>query len=188
MEGERKGEVENACAIPVAVHPFAEEEEEKEEEEAFRRLSLPVGDVPVLFSDKFQQSNVLLVSLIQFIYDFWTFLFVQQRHVRGSMVQKTVVPQLPSIEGRRLSFRAADAHPHGPDFSADHGDSAVAAHFGGRCPSCAGRANSQVLPWRRPWHSHSCSSLRNRRPLFSRLQKTTDFPQLQSFKVAVFLS
>ena len=47
------------------------------------------------------------------------------RQVLGSMVQKTVVPQLPSIEGRRLSFRAAEADPHGPGFSADHGDSAV---------------------------------------------------------------
>ena len=27
----------------------------------------------------------------------------------------------------------------------------------------AGRADSQVLPWRRSWRSHSCSSLRNRR-------------------------
>ena len=34
------------------------------------------------------------------------------------MVQKTVVvPKLPSIEGRRHSFRAAEADPHGLDFS-----------------------------------------------------------------------
>ena len=33
-----------------------------------------VADVPVFFSDKFQQSNVLTVSLHQFIDDFWTFL------------------------------------------------------------------------------------------------------------------
>ena len=60
------------------------------------------------------------------------------RQVLRSMVQKTVVvTQWQSIEGRRHSFRAAEAHPHGPGCSADHGDSAVAAHFGGRCPCCA---------------------------------------------------
>ena len=75
------------------------------------------------------------------------------------MQKIVVVPQLQSIEGRRHSFRAAEADPRGPDCSADHGDSAVAAHFGGRCPCCAGRADSQVLPLRRPWRSHSCSAV-----------------------------
>ena len=58
--------------------------------------------------------------------------------------------------------------------------------FGCRCPCCAGRANSQVLPWRRRSCSHSFSSLRNRRPLFPttcalwlRLQKSVESPQLQ---------
>ena len=89
-------------------------------------------------------------------------ILVVQRQVRGFLVQKTVVvPQLQFIVGRRHSFRAAEADPHGPVCSADHGDSAVAAYFGGRCPCCASRAGSQVLPWRRPWRSHSCSSLRN---------------------------
>ena len=46
---------------------------------------------------------------------------VVQRHVRGSMVQKSgVVPQLQFIEGRRHSFRAAEADPHGPVCSEDH--------------------------------------------------------------------
>ena len=90
-------------------------------------------------------------------------LVVQQRQVRGFMVQKTVVvPQLQFIFGRRHSCRTADANPHGPVCSAaDHGDSAVAASFGSRCPCCASRAGSQVLPWRRPWRSHSFSSLSN---------------------------
>ena len=61
------------------------------------------------------------------------------RQVRGFMVQKTVVvPQLQFIVGRRHFFRAADADPHGPVCSADHGDYTVAAYFGGRCPCCAG--------------------------------------------------
>ena len=87
------------------------------------------------------------------------------RQLLGSMVQKTVVPQLPSIEGRRHSFRAAEADPDGPDYSADHTDSAVAVLFVGRCPCCAGRADSQVPPWRRHSCSHSCSSLRKSVPV-----------------------
>ena len=46
------------------------------------------------------------------------------------MVQKTgVVPQLQFIEGCRHPFRAAEAVHHGPDYSADHRDSAVAVRF-----------------------------------------------------------
>ena len=87
-------------------------------------------------------------------------LVVQQRQVRGFMVQKTViVPQLQFIVGRRHPFRAVGADPHGPVCSADRGDSAVAACFGGRCPCCAGRADSQVLPWRRPWRIYDPSYL-----------------------------
>ena len=89
-------------------------------------------------------------------------ILVVQREVRGFLVQKTeVVLQLQFIVGRRHFFRAAEADPHGPVCSADFGDSAVAAYFGGRCPCCVSHACSQVLPWRRPWRSHSCSSLRN---------------------------
>ena len=52
---------------------------------------------------------------------------VQQRQVRGSMVQKTVVvPQLQFIACRRLAFRAADSDPHGLACSEDHRDSPVA--------------------------------------------------------------
>ena len=67
-------------------------------------------------------------------------------------LQKTAEsPQLQFIYGRRHSLRAAEALPHGPDYSADHRDSADAARFFvGRCPCCAGRADSQVPPWRRP--------------------------------------
>ena len=40
---------------------------------SFRRLPLPVGDVPVLFSDKFQQSKVYVLKVlqIQFIDGWW---------------------------------------------------------------------------------------------------------------------
>ena len=64
-------------------------------------------------------------------------LVVQQRQVRGFLVQKTVVaPQLQFIAGRQHPLRAANADPHGPVCSADHGDSTVAAYFGGRCSCC----------------------------------------------------
>ena len=54
----------------------------------------------------------------------------------GQTVLKTAgSPQLQSIVGRHLPLRAANADPHGPVFTADHGDSTVAAYFGGRC-SC----------------------------------------------------
>ena len=84
------------------------------------------------------------------------------RQVLRSMVQKTVEsPQLQFIVGRRHSFRSAEADPHGPVCSADHGDFAVVAYLVVDVPVVPGRAGSQVLPWRRPWRFHSCSSLRN---------------------------
>ena len=109
---------------------------------------------------------------------------VVQRQVRGFMVQQTVVvPQLQFIAGYRHPVSAAEADPHGPDYSADHRDSAVAVrNSGGRCPRYAGRAVSQVPPWTRHSCSHSCSSCRNCRPWF-RLLKTAGFPQLQFIMV-----
>ena len=54
----------------------------------------------------------------------------------GQTVQKTAYsPQLQSIAGRQHPLRAANADLHGPVCTADHGDSTVAAYFGGRC-SC----------------------------------------------------
>ena len=91
-----------------------------------------VGDVPVLFSDKFQQSKVYVLKSphIQFIDDFWTFLLCSRDRCVVSMVQKTVVvPQLQFIACRRLPFRVAEADPHGPDYSADRRDSPVAVRF-----------------------------------------------------------
>ena len=62
------------CVAPSSSSSGKEEEEEEEEEERLLLVLLiaKVGDVPVLFSDKFQQSNVLPVPLVQSIYDFWT--------------------------------------------------------------------------------------------------------------------
>ena len=68
------------------------------------------------------------------------------------------VPQLQFIVGRRHPFRSADADPRGPGCSADHRVSQVAVRWS-MSPLCGG-ADSQVLPWRCPWRSRSCSSLR----------------------------
>ena len=52
---------------------------------------------------------------------------MQQRQVRVLMVLKTVVfPKLQFTACRRLPFRAAEAHPHGPVCSADLRGSPVA--------------------------------------------------------------
>ena len=58
--------------------------------------------------------------------------------------------------------------------------------FGGRCPRYAGRAVSQVPPWRRHSCSHGCSSWRTCRPWFRLRRKLQKFrscssviPQLQ---------
>ena len=77
---------------------------------------------------------------------------VVQRQVRGSMVQHTVVvPQLQSIDIRRhsLSFRRSSS-PWSSLFSGSLRFRSSGSVFGGRCPCCAGRADSQVPPWRRP--------------------------------------
>ena len=72
-------------------------------------------------------SFILPVQLLDKVLDMPV---VVLRQVRGSTVQKTVVvPQLQSIEGRRYSFRSAEAGPHGPDCSTDHRDSPVAVRF-----------------------------------------------------------
>ena len=110
------------------------------------------------------------------------FLVRQWMHVYVSLrrlVQKTAdSPQLQFTFGRRRPPRTAVVDFHGPVYSADHRDSAVAVRIRGRCLRCAGRAVSQVSPWRRHSCSHSCSSLRHCRPWF-RLRKTARFPQLQ---------
>ena len=76
---------------------------------------------------------------------------VVQRQVRGSMVQQTVVvPQLHFIDGRRhsLTFRRSRSS-WSSLFSESLRFRRYRSFFGGRCPCCAGRADSQVPPWRR---------------------------------------
>ena len=107
----------------------------------------------------------------------------------GQTAQKTVVvPQLEFFVAVDIPFVTQKLIP-----TVQTVQQIIEFVFGGRCPFCAGRANSQVLPWRRRSCSHSFSSLRNRRPLFPttgalwfRLQKTVESPQLQSIKVVDF--
>ena len=62
------------------------------------------------------------------------------------------------------SLSLPSAVPHGPVYSADHRDSTVVRIW---WSMYAGRAVSQVPPWRRHSCSHSCSSLRICRPCFT---------------------
>ena len=50
-----------------------------------------------------------------------------------------------------IPFCSAEAEPHGPRlFSGSLRFRSCRSFFGGRCPCCAGRADSRVPPWRRP--------------------------------------
>ena len=104
------------------------------------------------------------------------------RQVPGLMVQKTVVrPQLPSIYGRRHSLSSSrGSSPWSRLFTRPQRFSSCCLISGGRCSCCAGRAVSPVLPWRRSWRSHSCSSLRNRRPFFPDCSKLRTFRSCSS--------
>ena len=116
-------------------------EEKEAKRRSSRRLLLvlliaKVGDVLVLSSDMFQQSNVLLVPLIQFIDDFWTFLLCSRDRLPqvlcGSDCRK--LRKLRSCSSSRTSTlpcRGAEADSHGP---CDHRVSPLARRCGGRCP------------------------------------------------------
>ena len=80
--------------------------------------------------------------LVQFLDEVLDMPVVVLRQGLRLMVQKTVVPQLPSMECRRHSLRAAEADPQSPDCSALHRDSPVAVRFLVVDPCCAGRAVS----------------------------------------------
>ena len=123
---------------------------------------VPVVRFPVMMQRQVPtvHSFMLLVQFLDMVLDMPV---VVLRQVPGLMVQKTVVrPQLPSIYGRRHSLSSSRGSSHGPGYSPDHRDSPVAVRFQVvDVPVVPGRAGSQVLLWRRPWRSHSCSSLGN---------------------------
>ena len=111
------------------------------------------------------------------------------RLVPGLMVQKTVVrPQLQSIYGRRhsLSFSRGSS-PLSRLFTRLQRFSSCCSTSGGRCPCCAGRAASPVLPWRRSLALPQLQLVEKSSPVFSRLQKTADFLQLQFINIVVVI-
>ena len=74
----------------------------------------------------------------QFIDDVWTFSLCYRDRYVVLWYRKLWSFRSCSSSLASTSFCSAEADPHGPVCSADHGDFAVAAYFGGRCPCCAG--------------------------------------------------
>ena len=134
-----------------------------------RRLCDHQRHVPAVRITVVTQRQVPTVHLFMLPVLFLDMPVAVLRQVPGLMVQKTVVrPQLPSIHGRRHSLSSSrGSSPWSRLFTRPQRFSSCCLISGGRCLCCAGRAVSPVLPWRRSWRSHSCSSLRNRRPFFS---------------------
>ena len=128
---------------------------------------VPVVRFPVMMQRQVPTVHSFMLP-VQFLDMVLDMPVVVLRQVPGLMVQKTVVrPQLPFIYGRRHSL------------SSSRGSSPWSGLFTG-CPCCAGRAVSPVLPWRRSWRSHSCSSLTNRRPFFPDCSKLRTFRSCSS--------
>ena len=132
------------------------EEEEKEEEEAvqdlLRRSVHPLAlGVPVATQRQVPTVHSFMLP-VQFLDKVLDMPVVVLRQVLCSMVQKTVEsPQLHFIDGRRhsLSFRRSRS-AWSRLFSGSLRFRSCRSLFGGRCPCCSGRADSQVPPWRRP--------------------------------------
>ena len=126
-------------------------------------VPLPVMDVPVIINDESQQSKKFkfMVPQTQFIDDVWTFSLCNGRcmvfwygklwsfrsccsslAVNIPFVPQTQIPMVQSAQQIMEILQLLLLLVVG-------------------VPVVPGRASSQVLPWRRPWRSHSCSSLRN---------------------------
>ena len=121
-----------------------------------RRLCDHQRQVPAVRSSVVTQRQVPTVHSfmlpVQFLDKVLDMPIVVQRQVLRSMVQKTVEsPQLHFIDGRRhpLSLRRSSSS-WSSLFSGSLRFRSCRSFFGGRCPCCAGRADSQVPPWRRP--------------------------------------
>ena len=121
------------------------------------------ADVPVLFSDKFQQSKKFefMVPQTQFIDDVWTHSLCNRDRYVVFWYRKLWL-------FRSCSSSLAVNIPFVPQMLIPMVQSAQQIK---EIPQLLliwwsmfllpGRADSQVLPWRSPWRSHSCSSSRN---------------------------
>ena len=145
--------------------PHTEEEKEKRKKKILPRCARPrqgcrrlcdrQRHIPAVRITVVTQRQVPTVHLfmlpIQFLDKVLDTPVVVLRQVLHSMVQKTVEsPQLHFIDGRRhsLSFRRGRTS-WSRLFSGSLRFRSCRSFFGGRCPCCAGRADSQVPPWRR---------------------------------------
>ena len=143
-ERRRKRKKQRKEKLPRAPHPRC------------RRLCHQQRQDPALRIPVVTQRQVPTVHLfmlpVQFLDKVLDMPVVVQRQVLRSMVQKTVEsPQLHFIDGRRhsLSFRRSSSS-RSSLFSGSLRFRSCRSFFAGRCPCCAGRADSQVPPWRRP--------------------------------------
>ena len=96
-------------------------------------------DAPVIINDESQQSKKFefMVPRTQFFDDVWTFsLCNRDRYVVLWYRKLRSFRSCSSSLAVDISFRAAEADPHGPVCSADHGDSAVAWSMSLLCRSC----------------------------------------------------
>ena len=112
---------------------------------------VPAVRIPVVTQREVPTVHLFMLP-VQFLDKVLDMPIVVQRQVLRSMVQKTVEsPQLHFIDGRRhpLSLRKSSSS-WSSLFSGSLRFRSCRSFFGGRCPCCAGRADCQVRPWRRP--------------------------------------
>ena len=124
---------------------------------------LPVMYAPVIINDESQQSKKFefLVPQTQVIDDVRTFSLCNDRYVffgtENCARSAVVVHRWPSISPSCRKRRS----PWSSLLQQIMEIPQLLLLLVVDVPVVPGHAGSQVLPWRRPWRSHSCSSLRN---------------------------
>ena len=91
-----------------------------------RRPCVHQRQIPAVRSSVVTQRQVPTVHSFMLPVQFLDTVFDMPVVVLRQVPITVVRPQLPSIVGRRLPLRSAEADPHGPDCSADHRDSSDA--------------------------------------------------------------
>ena len=127
-------------------------------------VPLPVMDAPVILNDESQQSKKFefMVPRTQFIDDVWTFsLCYRDRYVVLWYRKLWSFRSCSSSLAVDIPFVAQKLIPMVQSAQQIMEILQLLLLLVVDVPVVQGRAGSQVLPWRRPWRSHSCSSLRN---------------------------
>ena len=143
---------------------------------------LPAARFPVLMQRQVPTVHSFMLPVL-FLDQVLDVAVVVLRQVLRLMVQKTVGFFRSCISSTIVGFpfRSAEADPHGPDFPADHRDSPIAVRFPVvDAPIVRVVQFLLCCRWRRSWRSHSCSSLRNRRPFFPHCRKLRIFRSCSS--------